>query len=352
MRALGREAIRLALRQVVRHYQDVPKTPRVPAASTLAATSAAAATETPAASSWSSPDLSSADSASMDSSADSSTGLRDTGTEHSDCSKGRGDRPAEVPQTVVSPPLVLAPAPCQEGPSAIAAPPCPKTSEAAKLKGFWRRGRRSSSVQAQARGDRESVLRQIGDELCQARRSLSLSIEQVHYRTHVPLHQVKALEAGHIDQLPEDIYIRGFVQRLGDALALEGASLASRIPLPDTSKTVLPSWQKTSQPAVSSSCLRPAHLYVGYAALMAGAAGGLFWMTWQPSLDGLGDLRLPRLFNLGIPDLRELGGRQPSSGRQTAAAGVNWAIAQPETSPLENLPTLPVWLHPAPASPG
>ncbi|HHP7245407.1 MAG TPA: helix-turn-helix domain-containing protein, partial [Elainellaceae cyanobacterium] len=43
---------------------------------------------------------------------------------------------------------------------------------------------------------RETSLYRIGQELRQARLKQSISLEKVHYQTHIPIHQIKALEAG------------------------------------------------------------------------------------------------------------------------------------------------------------
>ncbi|HEY9858452.1 MAG TPA: helix-turn-helix domain-containing protein [Candidatus Obscuribacterales bacterium] len=128
--------------------------------------------------------------------------------------------------------------------------------------------------------EREESLRQVGQEIRAARQARSLSLHQLHNLTLVPIHQLQALEAGDIDRLPEDVYVRGFIRRIGNALGLDGNNLVAAIPAPDPVKAVLPSWY---HPEAESSglCLRPVHLYVGYAALMAGAVGGLTWLSHQ-----------------------------------------------------------------------
>ncbi|MGJ3245508.1 MAG: helix-turn-helix domain-containing protein [Elainellaceae cyanobacterium] len=140
---------------------------------------------------------------------------------------------------------------------------------------------------------RETSLHRIGQELRQARLKRAMSLEKVHYQTHIPIHQIKALEAGQTDQLPEDIYVRGFIRRIGDAVGLDGYALMSSLPSLEPAKIIAPSWQRVS--AKPSNQLRPVHLYVGYAALMAGATGGLVWMTQQPMFNG-GIDELPDLF--------------------------------------------------------
>lgn len=129
--------------------------------------------------------------------------------------------------------------------------------------------------------EREQLLRQVGQELRVAREAKSLSVTQLHRQTLVPLHHIEALEAGRLDQLPEDVYIRGFIRRIGQALGLNGIAIASSIPEPDLVKSVVPSWYHAPATSVGGLQLSSVHLYLGYTALIAGAVGGLSWMSSQ-----------------------------------------------------------------------
>lgn len=132
--------------------------------------------------------------------------------------------------------------------------------------------------------ERAELLRQVGRELRQAREARILSIRQLHSQTLVPVHHIEALEAGRIDQLPEDIYVRGFIRRLAQALGMNGTAIAASIPEPDTSKSVIPSWYRST--AIPGGFqLSSVHLYLGYTALIAGAVGGLSWMSGQSTPD-------------------------------------------------------------------
>lgn len=122
---------------------------------------------------------------------------------------------------------------------------------------------------------RQEHLRQLGAQLRQARLSQSVSLEELHNFTRVPLHAIQALENGCIEQLPEDVYVRGFIRRIGNALGLQGERLAASLPAPVES--VVPSWYHPE--SFSDFYLRPVYLYIGYAALMAGAMGGLHWLS-------------------------------------------------------------------------
>lgn len=128
---------------------------------------------------------------------------------------------------------------------------------------------------------REELLRQVGQELRVAREAKSISVAQLHRQTLVPLHHIEALETGRLDQLPEDVYIRGFIRRIGQALGLNGMAIASSIPEPDPVKSVVPSWYHAPATSVAGLQLSSIHLYIGYTALIAGAVGGLSWMSSQ-----------------------------------------------------------------------
>ncbi len=117
-------------------------------------------------------------------------------------------------------------------------------------------------------------LYQIGQELQQLRLARSISLEKLHYLTLVPIYHLKALEDGQVEQLPELVYLRGFLQRICDALGLGSDRWLTKIAALEESQSFLPSWQPL-KPGAANVHLSPLHLYLGYATLMAGAVGGL-----------------------------------------------------------------------------
>ncbi len=139
--------------------------------------------------------------------------------------------------------------------------------------------RKAALAEQKVAKEREEILRQIGQELQRVRKARSLSLRQLYNQTLVPLYHIEALETGRIDQLPEDVYIRGFIRRIGHALGLDGIAMAASLPEPDPVKSVVPSWyESVSIPGLQ---LNSVHLYLGYTALIAGAVGGLGLMTKQ-----------------------------------------------------------------------
>jgi len=133
----------------------------------------------------------------------------------------------------------------------------------------------------------------LGQEIKQRRIAQSVTLEKLHYLTLVPIYHLRALEAGKFDQLPELVYLRGFIQRIGNALGMDSDRWLANLPSPETSKTFLPSWQPI-RPNNTSMHISPWHLYLGYAALMTGAVAGLLCTT-QSSLHELPSGSLPQV---------------------------------------------------------
>lgn len=125
-------------------------------------------------------------------------------------------------------------------------------------------------------------LRQIGQQLKQARESQGLTLQKLHIYTHISIHQMEAVENANFDLLPEDVLIRGFIRVMGNALGINGIILAASLPIPNQAKSVLPSWYHVKNSVGQLDLeIRPLHLYMGYTALVAGAVGGLSFMTQQ-----------------------------------------------------------------------
>ena len=138
-----------------------------------------------------------------------------------------------------------------------------------------------SELTALTAQQRSECLRQIGEQLRQARIARSLDSQQLQFQTHIPLHHIEALEAGRIEELPEDVYVRGFIRRLGDILGLDGAALVATLPAPEPLKSVLLPSAYQPEYKASRFYLTPTHLYLSYTALVASAVGGLACISQQ-----------------------------------------------------------------------
>lgn len=133
---------------------------------------------------------------------------------------------------------------------------------------------------------RKDCLCELGRELRKGRQIRCLSLLQLHNQTLVPVHHIEAIENGEIEKLPQDIYVRGFIRRLGDALGLNGSAMADALPKPDPSQIANLYVSVSDSDSTDEFQMRPVHLYLGYTALMAGAVGGLAWLSQQPVVPG------------------------------------------------------------------
>lgn len=126
--------------------------------------------------------------------------------------------------------------------------------------------------------DQVEQVKEIGAYLRQRRQDLSMSIEEVSAKTLIRAGVLKALEAGQLDQLPEPIFVQGFIRRYGDVLHLDGIALAKTFsPSISPLKTVTPIEET---PAPSLSVLR---LDIVYIALSVIAVCGLiYWLFNKP----------------------------------------------------------------------
>lgn len=133
-------------------------------------------------------------------------------------------------------------------------------------------------AQQKKQQEKEERWKKIGEQLQKARLGRSLSLDRLHALTRIPIHELKALEAGDFEHLPEEIYLHGFVRRLSIVLGLDSKNILSSLPEPDITHSVIPSWSSLATQKSQGFYLQPAHLYLGYTALMASAVGGLAWL--------------------------------------------------------------------------
>ena len=124
--------------------------------------------------------------------------------------------------------------------------------------------------------------REIGQQLKQGRESRGLCLNDMHMYTHIPVRQMEAVEKGDIESLPAEVYVRGFIRVMGNALGFNGTALAASLPSSEKQESLVPSlFQSENQTPKLGLDVSPMHLYVGYTALVAGAVGGLSLVSQQ-----------------------------------------------------------------------
>lgn len=134
---------------------------------------------------------------------------------------------------------------------------------------------------------REQLL-ELGALLKATRQQQGHTLDDMATQTLIRASLLTAIEQGDLDTLPEPVYVRGLLRRYGDALGLDGESLASQFFTPP--RVMARSWKDS--PAAQ---LRPLHLYAAYFVVMIAAVSGLSYMlrrtapetTLLPPLDPL-----------------------------------------------------------------
>lgn len=108
----------------------------------------------------------------------------------------------------------------------------------------------------------------IGAHLRQHREAQGLSIDRLSSQTLIQRRILEAIETAQGNELPEPVYVKGFIQRYATALGLDGQSVAEAFPLSTqgiVSTVVKPTFGQ----------LRPSHLYGVYLVLIAVSVNGL-----------------------------------------------------------------------------
>lgn len=293
LRAVGREAIRLAMRRMIRQHRSDRPTPAQVTPISRPTQPSRFAQRFPAAAA----------------AAQSAPKSQTPPKPKTPSASAKPETPTDIPPSGAKPPNARPPR---------------------KAQATHQRPRKTMSPEAQKR---QAALVEIGTAIKQARQSQGLSLDYLHLQTWVPVYHLKALEQGKTDQLPEDIYIQGFVQRLAPLLKLDAQAVMA--PLRALApKNISPSWQPMPT-AKQTTSLQPAHLYVGYAALMAGAVGGLVWMSQQPQTES---------WMQQLPEWEPFASEQQPAETELPDAfiapapvpGNGGAIAIPETAPPES----------------
>ncbi len=74
-------------------------------------------------------------------------------------------------------------------------------------------------------------LREIGAYLRQVRLDQNQVIDQIAQATFIQAYQLKAIEAGDLNALPQAIYVQGFLKKYAIALGLNGKEIADGFPV-------------------------------------------------------------------------------------------------------------------------
>jgi cytoskeletal protein RodZ len=110
-------------------------------------------------------------------------------------------------------------------------------------------------------------LSQLGAYLQEKRQEQGKSLEDISLQTYIRAQLLKSLETGDTSDLPQPIFVQGFIRRYADALGLDGTNFAKQFPVhsipntprpgprPATSVDMLHSTTSQKPPAQSKSAL-------------------------------------------------------------------------------------------------
>jgi cytoskeletal protein RodZ len=70
------------------------------------------------------------------------------------------------------------------------------------------------------------ALEQIGQKLKSARETNGLTLGQIFDRTKIPINHLQSIDNGLVDELPEPVYVAGYIKRYADCVGLNGQSLS------------------------------------------------------------------------------------------------------------------------------
>ena len=116
-------------------------------------------------------------------------------------------------------------------------------------------------------------LKEITNKLRQVRKQKGIDIEQIAAKILVRPVFLNALEEGRFEELPEAVYIQGFIRRYGDAIGIDGTAISQEfgaIACPP------PKPQENNDVSDKSNIYIP--LAVPYVLLIIGASLGLFYI--------------------------------------------------------------------------
>ena len=118
------------------------------------------------------------------------------------------------------------------------------------------------------------ILQKIGRDLRQTRKQQQLSIEDIATRTRIQPRLIQAIEEGHIEMLPQPIYVKGMIKRYGDSIGLDGMVISQQVPnwKATTDTTFDPTTKLQSTTFIAPTQVKPIYVYLGYTVAIVGVS--------------------------------------------------------------------------------
>lgn len=104
------------------------------------------------------------------------------------------------------------------------------------------------------------TLESIGQKLKSAREAQGLSLRQIYERTKIPINHLQAIDTGMPDDLPEPVYVAGFIKRYAECIGLDGQVLADEYRRDDVNGNGKPKGAVAQQVYVTPEYLKHARI--------------------------------------------------------------------------------------------
>jgi len=103
----------------------------------------------------------------------------------------------------------------------------------------------------------QDQLKKIGANLQEARVDQSKSIEDIAVQTYIRPQLLRAIETGEVSDLPQPIFVQGFIRRYAEALGLDGKTLAKQFPVHSVPNTPRLKPQPAARPFGADAMANP-----------------------------------------------------------------------------------------------
>jgi cytoskeleton protein RodZ len=179
----------------------------------------------------------------------------------------------------------------------------------------------------------QMTLETIGQKLKAARESQGLSLRQIYERTKIPINHLQSIDTGTPDDLPEPVYVAGFIKRYAECIGLDGQVLADEYRREEHNGNGKPK-ASPQQVYVTPEYLKHARidnrpptykLWPFYVVVIVVLIGVLSWYSTQQS----NTANQPDPYNLSLKDSAAQLQQQQSGINAATPSGTNPATGQP-----------------------
>ncbi|MEM8602678.1 MAG: helix-turn-helix transcriptional regulator [Cyanobacteria bacterium P01_H01_bin.121] len=143
----------------------------------------------------------------------------------------------------------------------------PDTAESPASQAVQMFDRPPSSALTSTHANWQTAVQVAGDQIRQWRLNRGWTLRQLHHQCKISIYNLQALELGYLDQLPEPIFVEGFILQAANALGQDGKALVRQLPNSNYQTPVIPDWYQQAEATVSW------REFITYGVLVAGSVG-------------------------------------------------------------------------------